>query len=105
MYVRSATAGVQSTTMVLTGSPSSSGSDASTMRNANGNSWPCRPPRFLRTANRVSTTFPFNSLSPRQANTRSAEASLLEAPRVPASKFLPKWSTPSAKQLSSCATT
>ena len=33
--------GCQSTTMVVIGSPSSSGSGASTTRKVNGYSWPC----------------------------------------------------------------
>ena len=48
--------------MVVIGSPSSSGSGASTTRRVNGCSWPCWPPRFFRTASRVFVTLPLSVL-------------------------------------------
>ena len=69
--------------MVVIGSPSSSGSGASTARGVNGNSWPCWPPQFFRTASLVLVTLPLSDLSPRQASTRSLALSLAPEPRVP----------------------
>src|SRR5262249_20552289 len=82
--------GSQSITMVVIGSPSSSFSGASTRRSANGYSCPCFPPLCFRTASLVLVTLPLSCLSPKHAKTTSPELSLEDAPRVPASRFLPK---------------
>src|SRR5262249_14537252 len=82
--------GTQSTTMVVIAPPSSSFSGCSTSRSEKGYSCPCRPPLFLRTASRVLVTEPESCLSPKQASTTSPLLSFAKAPRVPASRSLPK---------------